>query len=108
VRELRAAKRSPSVNADAYGGLRIQRRYAPDDMNLWPSGLPGSDEEVIVRDLDRWLLSLLDSVLREINEYRFSGKTIDQIAKRQGRSRRTIERMFQEIRSIWSSVLRDS
>jgi DNA-directed RNA polymerase specialized sigma24 family protein len=107
LRELRAAKRSPSVDVDADPELGLQGPYPPDDMNLWPSGLDEPDTKIVLEDLERWLLSLLGSELNEIAEARIDGKTIDQIAKRMGKSRRTIERMLQDIRAIWSSARRD-
>jgi hypothetical protein len=79
----------------------------PDDMDLWPSGLNGPDTDVVSKDLDQWLLSILGSELCEIAESRISGNSIDQIAKRRGKSSRTIQRMLYEIRAIWNSALRD-
>jgi hypothetical protein len=43
LREERAAKRHPSVNADADEGFRFQPGYMPDDLELWPTGLPGPE-----------------------------------------------------------------
>jgi DNA-directed RNA polymerase specialized sigma24 family protein len=107
ARELRAAKRSPSANEDSHGGSGFQGHDAPDDLDRWPAGLSNSDCEIVSKDLHRWLLSLLGRELGEIVEYRIDGKTIDQIAKRMGKPRRTIERMFHEVRLIWLSAQRD-
>jgi len=107
LRELRADKRSPSVNGDVHGGFQFQGDYVPDDLDLCPSDLTGAEAKAVSEDLERWLLDLLGPGLREIAESRLKGKTIDQIAKRRGKSRRTIERMFQEIRAIWASAMRD-
>ena len=102
-RELRAGKRFPSVNGDVHGGFQFQGRDVPDDLDLCPSDLTGPEAQAISADLERWLLDLLGPELREIAEARFEGKSIDRIAERRGKSRRTIERMLQEIRAIWAA-----
>jgi len=107
AREQRAAKRRPPGKMNSGADLRGQGFYAPDDLDLWPSGMNGPETEVVSKDLDQWLLSILGPELGEIAESRMSGKSIDQIARRRGKSPRTIERKLQEIRAIWNSALRD-
>jgi DNA-directed RNA polymerase specialized sigma24 family protein len=108
LRELRADKRSPSVKGNVHGGFQFQGRFVPDDLDLCTYDLTGPEEKAVFEDFERWLLGLLGPWLREIAEARLEGRTIDQIAKRRGKSRRAIERMFEEIRAIWSSALRDT
>jgi RNA polymerase sigma factor (sigma-70 family) len=107
VRELKAAKRFPST-ADGDGDIRYQGRFVPDDLDLWPSNLDKIERMSVDGELNRWLLSILGDELRGVAEDRIAGLTIDSIAQRRGRSRRTVERRLQEIRAIWEQALRDS
>ncbi len=105
--ELKAGKRHRSVKADDDGVFPPLGTSVPDDLDLLASDLPAPEVSVFLEDDYRWLMSLLGPELRQIVELRTMGQTIDRIAERQGKSRRTIERMFQEIRGIWEDAQRD-
>ena len=106
VRELKAAKRFPST-VDGDRGIRYQGRFVLDDLDLWPSNFDRIERMSVDQELDRWLLSILGDELRGVAEDRIEGLTIDSIAQRRGKSRRTVERRLQEIRAIWEQALRD-
>ena len=107
VRELGARKRHVPENGDDDGIFRVQATYVPDDLDLLACDLPPPEASLMFNDQYSWLIGLLDRDLQQVAELRLVGKTIDQIAEKQGKSRRTIERMFQEIRAIWGAALRD-
>jgi DNA-directed RNA polymerase specialized sigma24 family protein len=107
LREATAEKRNPSPRPDADHNAGSFETFVPDDLDLFACGLPSGDVQVISEDERQWLMSILGPELRQIAEYRVNGATVKRIAGLLGKPLRTVERMFEEIRAIWTQARKD-
>jgi DNA-directed RNA polymerase specialized sigma24 family protein len=105
-RAMKAAKRHAQAIADDHEPDRGQKGYVPDDLDLLACDLPAPEASVIVEDsYDRFMV-LLRPELQMIVQGRLMGLTTAQIAAALEVSIRSVERMSQEIREIWSQAER--
>jgi hypothetical protein len=103
-----AQKRNPTPNAEEMWSIGTLYWLVPDDVDLLAFSLPSAEAEAIAADQTRWLLSLLGWELREVAEDRFLyRRTVDEIAAIRRKSRRKIERMLSDIRTIWYDAHRN-
>lgn len=96
AREQNAIKRNHSPmsgDGNRFGSIET---FVADDIDLFDSGVPAADAQAIFKDELQWFLSLLSPELRGIANSRVNGTTVEEIAKFNGTSTRTIERRLAE------------
>lgn len=100
VRTEGAAKRG---GGRAASEIQRQSKRLEIDLDHLPSGMDEPQFTAIMsEECLRLLTSLGDDELEQVAKWRLEGLTNDQIAAELGYSRRTVQRMVQNIRDIWS------
>lgn len=100
VRTEGAAKRG---GGRAAGATQQRARRVEIDLDRLPSRIDEPQFTAIMsEECLRLLTSLRDDELEQVAKWKLEGLTNDQIAAGLGYSRRTVQRMVQNIRDIWS------
>lgn len=97
----RIGKEPDSQPPPHHGLTRRERAHAPDDFNLFHSGLTHEEVDEISLAKVYELLRLLDPDHQIVARKRFQSCTIVEIARDLGVSTRTIDRRLERIRTIW-------
>ena len=83
---------------------RIPANYIPpDDFDLFQSKLPPADIQAISNEVSERLIDFLQEDYKSVVRMRLEGYTVAQMASALGVSPRSINRMLETIRGIWSS-----
>jgi DNA-directed RNA polymerase specialized sigma24 family protein len=92
------------------GGRVVDEAAMEDGIEAFPGAAPGPEELTQGRDLEAWLLELLDdAALRDVAVMTLAGYTPTEIATHLDRTERTVRRRLELIRTIWERELkRDS
>jgi DNA-directed RNA polymerase specialized sigma24 family protein len=107
ARAERAAKRDPTANAPPDWRTGPFYWLVPDSVDLFQIGVPSDEAKAIAKNTTFWLLELLGPALRGVAEDRFlNGMAVAAIAAKHETPLRTVERMIQDIRTIWHDEAR--
>jgi hypothetical protein len=100
---IRKTTRSPISAESTEEAGSPSAQAIPDNLDLFKSNLLPADVMAISEEVTERLIELLQPDLHSVVRMRLDGRTIPQMAALLGVSPRSVDRMLEMIRKIWSS-----